>query len=156
MSKAKYDSIVAYHKNVRKYYFGKHSAFLLRVTMNGIWRRMANKNVIPDTNLDESIVFSEVLKENFKSNLNTKIVVFEVSEYGDIDNKFITNLAKICNDPSQKSPIANLNLVDLSGKILSEHRFILDGHLKSIGHRVIADEIENIIISKSLLPNKPM
>ncbi len=90
--------------------------------------------------IPEVDAFLQVLNSSKKIPLDTKIIVFMLEAEHSTDT-FVKGVQEKLNQNFTSSLSDRISTVDLTGKIGKEQRYILDPHLNSKGHQVVAQAI---------------
>jgi hypothetical protein len=148
-SKAEYESIVMQHMKNRKYYLGKHTFDLFPMLFEMIkkqflgWQFSAGS--MQKTNTDTAAAFiNAIINSPIKLKNNVSIIVFNVNTYHN-NNLFTVSLNRIKSTETFPNFIKNMTIIDISEFLTSDKFFILDDHLSSQGHKLIADNLIRII-----------
>ena len=98
---------------------------------------------IPSTEqfkVSEERAFLNVLKKTQILPKDVQIILFSL-EAEQCHNGFITGVKKLLEKEHGSSLFDRISFVDLTGKITSNERYLLDPHLNKKGHEVVADAL---------------
>jgi hypothetical protein len=143
MSNSAYEQLKTEHQRIYSYFFGKHTIFLTRVATKGLMRRIQKPNIQSDytSDLKEAGLFLNILNNSKLDFSAIKIIVIEINEYAQNDNKFITAIKKSLTRQSYQNLYKQITTVNLSTLLSEDLYFTLDGHLIPAGHKIIADAV---------------
>src|SRR5579862_6355515 len=93
-------------------------------------------------------LFINVLMHSGIDFKRTQIIVFDICEFSQLNDKFINAVQRVSNTPEIQSSFGqHVHLLPIAGKLTSKDYFVLDGHLRPSGQRKIARELANIILN---------
>jgi hypothetical protein len=74
-----------------------------------------------------------------------RIVVLELNGFNANDSIFISSLRREIATGDYPSPIRNIITLDASEFLDDDDYFLIDDHMKPIGHRVVAERIVTVM-----------
>jgi len=141
MNKQAYDNIVNDYQRQQLYYPGKYTNALVRRLLFG---RLPRTYVPPITSDVHAQEFIDVLINGKVASMNARLIVIGRTE------GFITALRNNLRSNDYPQSIENLISLDVSDKLTPKHYFDIDDHMRPLGHRLIADELMQILARSDL------
>lgn len=138
-SKKIYEDNVDLVQKRTKYFFGKHSALLLKFITKRVLGKEDNRRI---TGAEDAHTFMYILKSVDLPD-DIQIIVFELSSYGEVGNKFIDHLAELVKQDKKLNVIP----IKIQQYLNSNDYFILDDHINERGHKKVADVLAKTLES---------
>jgi lysophospholipase L1-like esterase len=143
-SRDAYDELVAQRRRAERYWFGRHTARVVRTLLRRLTRSLRPvSSSAPQTRFGHGDVeveaFLDPLLRTPVDLRGVEIVVVELLSRGAPDAEFVETLASWIAD--DRAGGLHLQPLDLSGVLQPEHQLRLDDHLNPLGHRVVAEAI---------------
>jgi len=131
------------------YYPLKHTAELLKIAATN-WRRPPQS--LPDTDNEEAKFFMEVLLRHQKLLQSKTVIVIELNGNNYNDAHFIKAVGELLNEPKFQTLRSSLVPLDVSQTLTYKDYYVLDDHMKPVGHRKVARLIEAELARRGVLP----
>ena len=147
MAKEVYNNIVDSHLKKTKYFFGKHTCYIMKGLANNVVSKFT-KNVSTgeiDKISEDVELFINALANAPVNLKGFHIVVIETNSFAGNSSHFINGLNEFIATDTYPDLMMNIETIDLSSYLTPDKYFSLDGHMSAKGHSVIADVlVENL------------
>ncbi|BBL71400.1 hypothetical protein MoryE10_20060 [Methylogaea oryzae] len=143
MSEAEYSKIAAKLNHKTKYYFGKHSAYLLKSLAKQVKylvKPSRGGKTPPPFREDETSLFINALLHSPANLGELTVIVVELNSQSDNDGRFVAALNQRLATKDQPL-LDRVQALDLSPSLKPDDFFVLDDHLNARGHRVVAERL---------------
>jgi hypothetical protein len=148
------ESLQKQYASKRVYFPGKYFALItilsLKLQLNKIHNLFPfGENTDKSGNVpasEKAAVFLDIMKRGMPASTRPEIIITYVGDYEDLDNEFLDNVSSIATTDRFKNKnnqqVRTINLKQLLSK---DDYFLLDRHLRSSGHKKIANAIWSVI-----------
>lgn len=147
-SKRKYDSILDGHYLNRYWFPGKRFVTIAKFyaekkTDPFLFPQRITWADSADFHLQKAAVyFTDILKHSAINFKKVKVYVVDMNVQGIMDNDFLDYVDSLMKMPAYKDHFSNnLMLVPVADLLTAEDYYILDGHIRSSGHRKVAERL---------------
>lgn len=153
-SRQKLENLQKQHASERVYFPGKYFALItilsLKLQLNKIHDLFPlgeNTDKSGDVPASEkAAIFLDIIKRGMPASAHPKIIVTYVGDYEDLDNEFLDNVSSFANTGSSKNKNnQQVRVINLKQLLSKDDYFLLDRHLRSSGHKKIANAIWSVI-----------
>ena len=152
MSEEKYKLFNKYFESNAEYYFGKHSLNISSNFIGAITRLVIDSKSGKNEKVEEAEEVNAFLNAVLNSNIDLTdivVIVMEVNRYNKNDSLFVNKLKDRLLDKRFRSIAKNIRTIDSSLILGNDNYYILDDHMNSSGHHVIAETLSEVILSTS-------
>ena len=160
-----FNNMVNGYQKSKRYYPLRYSLFYGRRLANAlaalspIAPQTAERESIDIENLDlqrrQVEMFLQVLKRGPADLRSRHLIVFELNSYNRHNQYFASLLEESLEDRSNPAGCASFTVLDLAPQLGPEHWYSTDDHLRSSGHRLIAEQVWQTIDSLGELAKAP-
>ena len=153
-SRSCYDSIVARQKIQKKYFPGKYGLLIgqifLKKKLNDITPifPLLVERETPFTDEERHAeAFVKILYNSLQINFSkVKVIVMVLDSYDHLNNNFLEEVRRMASQPPYKDHFAgNLLTLNMSGSLQTDDFYRLDLHMRSSGHKKVAQKIWQMI-----------
>jgi hypothetical protein len=148
MRAATFNNLSVQHSKSKSYFPGKYIRLKIKKRRDE-WKLKQEKKT-NDNYLNDVDLFIHVLKQNTDMLANIPIIVFEMNGINQT-NRFTNELKGKAANPDQPLFIRNMIILDMSQYLEDQHFYVLDSHLTSAGHIIVADVLYKTILQKNFL-----
>lgn len=135
------------HSKTKTYFPGKYIKLKIKKRIDE-WRLKQEKKT-NDNSLNDVDLFIHVLKQNSDMLENLPLIVFEMNGINQ-SNQFTNELKKKISTPDQPQFIRNMIVLDMSQYLKDQHFYVLDSHLTSAGHAIVANVLYKTILEMNI------
>lgn len=143
-----YDSVCQAVQSARSYYPFKH-CFQLLPHLFSDQPMLSTENSSTKKKTKDSHRahrgFLQLLRDSKKIPEHTQILLFQLDAQADSGYYFMNTVKSILDQEMGSSLQDRVSFIDLSASFLDKHYFILDKHLNSKGHRLVANSLVQFI-----------
>ena len=130
------------HSKDKSYYLGKYIRLKIEKKIKEM--KFRKKRDAGDISLSEADLFIYILKQNSDILTDLPLIVFEMNGPNQ-SNHFTNELREKATDKNQPPFIRNMIILDMSQYLQDKHFYVLDGHLTSDGHTLVANVLDQAI-----------
>ena len=156
MSAAQYDTIVRHYASQRSYYPGKYLYRLVMKVLRLEEPEPDQMKMDPVTPAEEAELFVNALSHASRMPLDdVQIVVFEINEQIRPARPFIAALDEVRRREGNPAFVRRLIPIDVAPLLEPTDFYVLDDHMNSRGHGVVAVALSELLRNRSLAPPRP-